>query len=124
MKGLASIFTRPLKACADCGTVYTWEEVLLAQGAVPTTDELALANLRSDMANLRDSFLTVSAAAGFITVWMIGGPGLHDVDAPIVSATIGAISLLPAGYFHKRVAHFKQQIKRLRRERIKGHLEA
>ncbi len=122
MKGLVSIFTRPLKACSECGTVYTWEEELVAQGAVPTSDELHLANLRSDMANMRDSFLTVATAAGFMTIWLFNGPGGHDASAPIISAAIGVGSLLPSGYFHKRVSDFKNQIKQLRQERIKGHL--
>lgn len=117
-----SIFSRPLKACSECGTVYTWEEELLAQGAVPTLDELHLANLRSDMANMRDSFLTISAAAGFITLWMINGPGNYEATAPIISAAIGVGSLAPGGYFHRRVNDFKKQIKLLRQERIKGHL--
>ena len=116
------MFTRPLKACSECGTVYTWEEELVAEGAVPTADELELANLRSDMANLRDSFLTVSVAAGFMTVWMFNGPGGYEANAPIISAVIGVGSLVPSGYFHKRVGDFKKQIKQLRQERIKGHL--
>lgn len=122
MKGLMSIFSRPLKACHECGTVYTWDEELLAQGAVPTSDELHLANLRSDMANMRDSFLTITAAAGFITLWMINGPGNYEATAPIISAAIGVGSLAPSGYFHRRVNEFKRQIKNLRQERIKGHL--
>jgi hypothetical protein len=122
MKGFVSIFTRPLKACSECGTVYTWEEELVAEGAVPTSDELHLANLRSDMANMRDSFLTVSAAATFMTIWMFNGPGGYEASAPIISVAIGVGALAPSAYFHKRVADFKKQIKQMRQDRIKGHL--
>jgi hypothetical protein len=123
LKGVMSIFTRPLKACADCGTVYTWEEELVAEGAVPTTDELRLANLRSDMKNMRDSFLTVAAAAGFITAWMIGGTGVYETTAPLISALIGAGALVPATYFQTKARGFKREIRELRKHRIQGHLE-
>ena len=123
LKGLASIFTRPLKACAECGSVFTWEEELLAQGAVPTSSELKLANLRSDMSNLRDSFVTIFVASGFITAWMVLGPGSYEATAPVISGAIGAASLVPSGYFHRKSRFFKEQIKHLRQERVKARLE-
>ncbi|MFQ5549712.1 MAG: hypothetical protein ACE5FJ_00570 [Gemmatimonadales bacterium] len=117
-KGFASLFTRPLKGCSNCGSLFDWDGELLARGALPTTDELKLQNLRSDMSNLRDSFMTIFAAAGFATTWMILNPSSFDAASPMITGGIGLVSLLPYSYFRGKANQFKREIKQLRKNRI------
>lgn len=122
LKGVKSLFTRPLLACVKCGAVYTWEGELLAVGAVETSSELKLRALREDMSNLRDAFGTIVIAGGITAGWIVLGPGSFDVGAAVIAGSVSGVAFLPFSYFARRARQARRELKKLKETRIKGEL--
>ncbi len=122
LKGFASLFTRPLRVCSNCGAMYSGDGDLLAVGAVQTEPEIRLDTYRRDMAYLRDSFGGVIVASGLAGAWLLGGAEVANVTGAIIAGTIGAVSIVPFGFFGSRVRRARKQLKEMKAERMKKQL--
>ena len=121
VKGFASLFTRPLRICSNCGAMYSGEGELLAEGAVQTEPELRLDGYRRDMAYMRDSFGGVIIASGLACAWLLAGPEAGNVTGAIIAGSIGAVSVVPFGYFGSRVRKARKELRAMKTKRLKKH---
>jgi len=121
-KGFASFFGRPLRVCSNCGAMYSGEGELLAAGAVQTEEEVRLDLYRRDMAYVRDSFGGVIVASEIAAVWLFFGAESVNVAAGVLAASLGVATLVPFGFFGKKVRGARKQLKRMKEERIRGRI--
>lgn len=119
MRGFASLFTRPLRVCSSCGAMYSGDGELLAVGAVQTEPEIRLDTYRRDMAYMRDSFGGVIVASGLAGAWLIGGAEATNLVGAIIAGSIGAVSIVPFGFFGSRVRRARKELKEMKAERLK-----
>ena len=122
LRGFASLFTRPLRVCSNCGAMYSGEGALLAVGAVQTEPEIRLDNYRRDMAYMRDSFGGVIVASGLAGAWLMGGAEATNLVGAIIAGSIGAVSIVPFGFFGSRVRRARKELKEMKAERLKKQL--
>jgi hypothetical protein len=102
--------------------MYSGDGELLAVGAVQTEPEIRLDSYRRDMAYLRDSFGGVIVASGLASAWMIGGAEIANVAGAIIAGSIGAVSIVPFGFFGSRVRRARKELKEMKAERLKRQL--
>ncbi len=121
-KGVASLFSRPLRVCGNCGAMYSGEGELLATGAVQTETEQTLDLYRRDMAHLRDSFGGVFVAAELAAVWMMVGAQAANVGGAILAGSLGVVSLVPFGFFHGKARRARRELKKMKEARVQGHI--
>ena len=122
MRGFASLFTRPLRVCSSCGAMYSGDGELLAVGAVQTEPEIRLDTYRRDMAYMRDSFGGVIVASGLAGAWLIGGAEATNLVGAIIAGSIGAVSIVPFGFFGSRVRRARKELKEMKAERLKRQI--
>ena len=122
LKGFASLLTRPLRVCPSCGAMYSGEGELLAVGAVQTEPELKLDTYRRDMAYMRDSFGGVVVASGLAGAWLIAGAETANLVGAIIAGSIGAVSIVPFGFFGSRVRSARKELKSMKAERVKRQI--
>ena len=118
LKGFSSLFTRPLRVCAACGAMYSGEGELLAVGAVQTEPELKLDTYRRDMAYMRDSFGGVVVASGLAGAWLLAGAETANLVGTIIAGSVGAVSIVPYGFFGSRVRRARKELKSMKTERM------
>ena len=123
LKGFSSLFTRPLRVCAACGAMYSGEGELLAVGAVQTEPELKLDTYRRDMAYMRDSFGGVVVASGLAGAWLLAGAETANLVGAIIAGSVGAVSIVPYGFFGSRVRRARKELKSMKTERMKRQLK-
>jgi len=121
LKGFASLFTRPLRVCSNCGAMYSGDGELLAAGAVQTVPEQTLDNYRRDMAYLRDSFGGVIVASGLAGTWLMVGAESANVFGAIIAGSIGVASMIPFGYLGSKVRRARKELRSMKAERLKKH---
>lgn len=121
-KGVASLFSRPLRICGQCGAMYSGEGELMAAGAVQTDVEQTLDVYRRDMAHLRDSFGGVFVAAQLAAVWMMAGLQTANVGGAVVAGSIGVAALFPFGFFHRKARRAKKELRKMKEVRVRGHI--
>jgi len=121
-KGIASLFSRPLRACNHCGAMYSGDGDLLAAGALQTVPEQQLDQYRRDMAHLRDSFGGVFVAAELAAVWMMAGAQTANLAGAILAGSIGAAALLPFGFFHGKARRARRELKKMKEARLQGYI--
>lgn len=121
LKGFASLFTRPLRVCSNCGAMYSGEGKLLAAGAVQTEPELKMDTYRRDMAYIRDSFGGVIVASGLAATWLIAGAEPANLVGAIIAGSVGAVSIVPYAFFGGRVRRARKELKSLKTARLKQH---
>jgi hypothetical protein len=102
--------------------MYSGDGELLAVGAVQTEPEIRLDTYRRDMAYLRDSFGGVIVASGLAGAWLLGGAEVANVTGAIIAGSIGAVSIVPFGFFGSRVRRARKQLKEMKAERLKRQL--
>lgn len=122
LKGFSSLFTRPLRVCPTCGAMYSGEGELLAVGAVQTEPELKLDTYRRDMAYMRDSFGGVVVASGLAGAWLIAGAETANVLGAIIAGSVGAVSIVPYGFFGSRVRRARKELKAMKTARMQRQL--
>ena len=61
-----------------------------------------------------------SALAG---AWMLGGAEVTNVAGAIIAGSIGAISIVPFGFFGSRVRRARKELKEMKAARLKRQLE-
>ncbi len=74
------------------------------------------------MRGMRDGFGVVSAASAITVVWSAVGPIAYDGAVAVVAAIVGGASLLPAGYFGRKVRHARRELKRMKTARLNGEI--
>ncbi len=121
-KGVASLFSRPLRVCGNCGAMYSGEGELLAAGAVQTEVEQRLDIYRRDMAHLRDSFGGVIVAAELAAVWLMVGAQTANVAGAVVAGSIGVATILPFGFFARKARGAKLELKKMKQARLGGRI--
>jgi len=119
-RGASSLFSQPLRICSGCGSLYDFKGTLVAAGAAETEIEMRARRFRGDMVALRDGFGAVVLASGMTVAWTLVGPLGYDLAITILSGSVGALSLLPFGYFARKARAAKQEIKRLKQARREG----
>lgn len=124
VKGVASLFSRPLRVCGNCGAMYSSEGELLASGAVTTEAEQRLDSYRRDMAHLRDSFGGVIVAAELAAVWLAAGAQTANIGGAIVAGSIGLISIVPFGFFAGKAHRARRELKKMKEVRVQGRIPA
>ncbi len=122
LRGFASLFTRPLRICSTCGAMYSGDGELLAVGAVQTEPEIRLDTYRRDMAYMRDSFGGVIVASGLAGAWLLGGAEATNLVGAIIAGSIGAVSIVPFGFFGSRVRRARKELRAMKAERMKRQL--
>ncbi len=121
-KGVASLFGRPLRACNQCGAIYSEEGDLLAVGAIQTNVEQTLDVYRRDMAYIRDSFGGVILAAALAATWLLASSGATNVTAGIIAVAVGAAAFVPFGFFVGKARLARKQLRRMKETRLKGQI--
>jgi hypothetical protein len=99
--------------------MYSGEGELLAVGAVQTQAELRIDGYRRDMAYMRDSFGGVIIASGLASTWLLVGPEASNLVGAIIAGSVGAVAIVPFGYFGSRVRKARKQLKSMKAERMK-----
>jgi hypothetical protein len=122
LKGLSSLLTRPLRICPTCGAMYSGEGELLAAGAVQTEPELQLDAYRRDMAYMRDSFGGVVIASALAGAWLLLGAETANLVGAIIAGSVGAVSIVPYGFFGSRVRRARKELKTMKTERVQKQL--
>lgn len=120
--GVQSLFTGPLRACVQCGAMYSNEGQLVAAGAIQTETERRLDVYRKDMAYLRDAFGGVVIAAEAVALWLAFGTGAVDIAKVVLAAGFGGAMFVPFGYFARKARLARRDLKRLREARRSGEL--
>ncbi len=118
--GIASLFSRALRICPNCGAMYSGDGELMAVGAVQTDAEQRLDTYRRDMAHLRDSFGGVIVAGQLAAAWLIGGLESANVAAAITASSIGVLSIAPFVFFGSKARGAKKRLKLMKRTRLQG----
>jgi hypothetical protein len=121
-RGVKSLFTGQMKMCSQCGAMYSSEGELLAAGAIETGAEHRLNIYRKDMAYLRDSFAGIFVAAELAVIWLVAGADSLELTKAIAAGSVGAVSLVPFFYFHRKARLAKRDLKRLRSARQEGRI--
>ena len=121
-RGVKSLFTGHMKMCPQCGAMYSAEGELLAAGAIETDAEHRLNVYRKDMAYLRDSFAGIFVAAEVAVIWLVAGAESLELTKAIVAGSVGAASLAPVFYFHRKARLARRDLKRLRSDRQQGRI--
>ena len=121
-RGVKSLFTGQMKRCPQCGAMYSSEGELLAAGAIETDTEHRLNIYRKDMAYLRDSFAGIFVAAELAVIWLVAGAESVELTKAVVAGSLGAASLAPFFYFHRKARLAKRDLKRLRNARQQGRI--
>jgi hypothetical protein len=119
-RGASSLFSQPLRICPGCGSLYDYNGQLVAAGAAETEVEMRARRFRGDMVALRDGFGAVVLASGMTVAWTLLGPLSYDLAITILSASVGAVSLMPFGYFARKARAARREIKRLKQARREG----
>jgi hypothetical protein len=122
LKGIASLFTRALRICPQCGAMYSGDGELMAMGAVQTETEKTLDTFRRDMAHLRDSFGGVIVAGELAAVWLLAGLETANVAAAVLAASIGAGAVIPFALFGSKAREARKRLKRMKQERLRGQV--
>ena len=122
LRGFSSLLTRPLRVCPSCGAMYSGEGELLAVGAVQTEPELKLDGYRRDMAYVRDSFGGVVVASGLAGAWLMAGAETANLVGAIIAGSIGAVSIVPFGFFGSRVRRARKELKSMKAERVRRQI--
>jgi hypothetical protein len=102
--------------------MYSGDGELLAVGAVQTEPEIRLDTYRRDMAYMRDSFGGVIVASGLAGAWLIGGAEATNLVGAIIAGSIGAVSIVPFGFFGSRVRRARKELKEMKAERLKRQI--
>jgi len=102
--------------------MYSGEGELLAVGAVQTEPELKLDTYRRDMAYMRDSFGGVVVASGLAGAWLLAGAETANLVGAIIAGSVGAVSIVPYGFFGSRVRRARKELKSMKAERMKRQL--
>ncbi len=118
--GIASLFTRALRTCPNCGAMYSGDGELMAVGAVQTEPEQRLDTYRRDMAHLRDSFGGVFVAGQLAAAWLLGGLETANAAAAVTASSIGVLSIIPFVFFGSKARKAKKQLRTMKQERLKG----
>ena len=119
-KGVASLFTRALRICPNCGAMYSGDGELMAVGAVQTESEQRLDTYRRDMGHLRDSFGGVIVAGQLAAAWLLGGLESASVAAAVTSSSIGVLSIIPFVFFGRKARGARKRLRLMKQARLKG----
>ena len=108
--------------CPQCGAMYSTKGELLAAGAIETDAEHRLNIYRRDMAYLRDSFAGIFVAAELAVIWLVAGADSLELTKAVAAGSVGAVSLVPFFYFHRKARLAKRDLKLLRSARQEGRI--